>query len=230
MAIEISGPLAEKTLCTSLVTSSIIDLRIVARGIVPEHLHKLREFASEFQLVIILREGNPNSLPYIMNGVAQPKPSEIKLKSRAAGELAGLVTLPQPPIKEAMDAVRYAVGRGYFFDERGILTSPDLKMVVSDYDLQGVYGLTKSGESVLVDSQAPSFQNLLNNQIGLRMFTHGANDNYRVVGNDGRSYPGRYPQPTERFIAVSKKSIEFIDSPNELEDYYRDQGFVWPYD
>ncbi len=130
------------------------------------------------------------------------------------------------------------------------------KVYYSDYDLQGVFELSRHGYTRLETGQhgslgaestdrhdvfdlntgAPGlneFLRVLNFYVlgaGVParkwMFRHGANDEYLKAD----SSPGRYPEQDERFLAFeSTGQIRAIDGRGALADYYRVTGLPWIY-
>lgn len=219
-----------------IVYSQLSTLKGESFGVSQKHIEKLTKYASQTQTMIIMREPNPMSMRFHNKPGYQPKPAEVKLKTRPLGKKdAGLVEVPQKPTAEQAAHIEQLLSMGYRITSEGLLKAPNGDLIFSDYDLQGVYrrgGFNTWGKL----GEGKELQEL-NATIGENVdyIQHGANDNY-IKGHKRKgawSIPiiGRQPSRHERYLVIKiDGTYERIENTKELREFYRSQRIPWIYE
>lgn len=200
-------------------------------GMQPKHVRRFANIARAEQQTIIVRTSNPGSLPYHGKSGYRPKPPDVKqLKTAKGGPNDGLIVRPERPTQAQSAEIAKLEEAGWKFDDAGVLRDPQGKAIHGDYDLQGVYKHTPGGGGNQVDTNTDDFQRSINRQVDskLKMVQHGANDDFKRSDPDRM---GRQPGADESFLVIEPSGeTRIVNSAAELQRYYEQHGFPWPYD
>lgn len=147
----------------------------------------------------------------------------------------------------------------YTVDGEGCLRDSNGNRIYGDHDVQSVHQKVEEPngkKAYLQDQTNPNDSSTIadmNEGGGQQLYQHGANDNYMVKtdwkgdvakGPDGKPIPatvedmnagraklGRQPGKDEKFLVIDEEgTIKVMDSPQELENFHRQNGLVWEYD
>jgi len=199
-----------------------------AAGMDPDRLAALQQRAQENGEMYVVRDTNKRSLPY--QDPEQFPPEDYIPK----GHDCLLKTDPETGL--VMNRGRNAGADpppGFSWDDEGYLrrgpngTGPK---VYGDHDLQGAYAREPDGGYGAVTGNAsndPAWLAGMNEDTGPPpMFQHGANDDYL---NEETGLP-RQPGNDEQFTVIDEHgNVTRINSPAELQEFYRQNGIPWPY-
>ncbi len=196
-----------------------------------------QEYAKQERVLIIDRASNEASRQYDGKPGYAPKPHEVEtLKTSKEGKTAGLVVEPENPTPAQEAEIARLKSKGWSFDEDGVLVDPQGNRIHGDYDLQGVYKVSvdENGKKTYtpVDTNDPAFQQDYNDRVtpGRQMVQHGANDNYKVIDENGNEVMGRQPSPNERFkITDENGNPRVFESTAEYQQYCEENGIPWQY-
>lgn len=183
-------------------------------GMSPHDIEAIRRFSIAEGLLIIIR--CPKRAARYQHGLFQPKTYATSL-------------LKDP-----------ATGKGLKSDPAtGLVTLPDGRRQVSDYDLMCVYRLAGPNRFQKVFFSAVSKDNpksrlrteaaaLLRNANWdlLSPFQHGAQDDLDLSSIPGKKHPG---VAGSSFIAFNAGSLTYLPTPAQAKAFYDKLGLMWPY-
>jgi hypothetical protein len=222
-------------------------------GLWAEHLQAWQNWARKNRAMVVLRAGNPMSLPrQFENAVA--KPLLIKWKTAKEGPHVGLVVVPAPDPKidlsrfELVETVLKLKKAGYSFrpppkgnsilpEPGALVVNSEGKAICGDVDAMGIYPLRQDG-TVMGNPQSynnnPRLIHDVNQQVYGERFAgaqHPGQDFYYqgTIDRNGRHHMGRDPEPDEMFNVIMPDGSERTVDIEELQRLYKKHGIPWEY-
>jgi hypothetical protein len=206
------------------------------RGMRPRDSVAFRDVAKENDIIILVRNSNPDAVEYIGKEGYAAKPEELKAKSRktppnkglAAADpkdqrLIDMLNKDKPPLSydefvKKLDKSGYGVAseqEGYVVYQKSTGTK-----YYSDYDLHGVYD-AKTGK----DAYNENLRKNLNKKFGDEIIQHGPHDDW-PKRNKPEAGPNRGPQPPVTAYLPDGSAVN-LESIEEMEQFYREHNIHW---
>jgi hypothetical protein len=209
------------------------------------HLEGWMKWAKNNKALVVLRAGNPESLPYHFDELISGKVVDVKWKTAKTGPHTGLVVVPENVKLPDIDKLKKL---GYKFKpppESGgvpkagsLLIGPDGRAFCGDVDKMGIYIVDAKGHATAHPDWAayndnPALRQRLQSEVykgGPEMDHHGGQDFFQVgVDPSGKPIMGRQPEPTEKFTVVDPDGTVFVVNLTQLKALYHQYGIRWPY-
>lgn len=208
-----------------------------ARGILPKHDRGLSQIAKEENLIIIVRNSNPDAVNYLGKPGFKAKPMTMKPKTRKTPPNSGLVavdpaddyfkslmkkegvTTPEAWVKKTMEPPPgWTVDRNNGF----VLRDPQGNAYYSDVDLHGVYR-ADSGKSAWKEGMEKEISKSIDPDVEL--VQHGPHDEWlgRLDKSNGKNY-GPQGDSTAYLPDGTRVHLETIE---DQAAFYRKHGIDW---
>lgn len=216
-----------------------------ATGMWGWHLEGWMKWAKNNKALVVLRAGNPESLPYHFDELVNGKVVDVKWKTAKAGPHTGLVVVPE---NAKLPDIQKLQKLGYKFkppaapngvpQPGSLLIGPDGRAFCGDVDKMGIYKVDAKGHATPHPDWAayndnPALRQKLQSEVykgGPEMDQHGGQDFFQVgVDGSGKPIMGRQPEPGEKFTIVDPQGSVFVVNLSQLKALYHQYGIPWPY-
>jgi hypothetical protein len=203
------------------------------------------KWAKNNRALVVLRAGNPESLPYHFDELVNGKVVDVKWKTAKTGPHTGLVVVPENAKLPDIDKLKKL---GYKFKpppgtdgvpkSGSLLIGPDGRAFCGDVDKMGIYKVDAKDHAAPHPDWAayndnPALRQRLQSEVykgGPEMDAHGGQDFFQVgVDANGKPIMGRQPEPTEKFTVVDPDGTVFVVNVEQLKVLYKRYGITWPY-
>lgn len=188
-------------------------------GMAPSDIDRLRDFSLSESLLIVIR--CPKRPARYYHGKHQPKTFATSIY-RDPDTGKGLKSDPAT----------------------GLVTLPDGRKQVSDYDLMCVYrfwgddgyekinfsGMDPSNKRSRLSEEATRILRKVNRSLK-SAFQHGAQDDYEAKDNPNLNVGGKSGERPDRFAVFNLGHVSYFPNPASVKkDVYDKHGLDWPYD